>query len=1781
MSFNFSNKTGISNTSAMNTRLIPNRHFPVNLVAHLQEQAQTHPYDTALMTVSADKENLLEKRFDYQTLDQRVKATAATLQDRVKQGERALLLMENDEHYVIGFLACLYAGVIAVPVFPPESLREQHMTRLLAIAGDAQAQCIVTTRDSLSLLSDTGITHIPGIVVLTIDTVDNNRAQDWRISEPLGEDIAFLQYTSGSTAIPKGVMVSHHNLMTNVRVFEEGMSIGADDVFVSWLPLYHDMGLIGGLLQPIHRGVPVILMTPRFFIERPIRWLEVISRYRATVSGAPNFAFQLCADRIRNSQLQQLDLSCWRVAFCGAEPVRRNTMRAFTDRFRPAGFSSGTIYPCYGLAEATLFVTGGVRGEGMKAHEFSPESMAQGKAQLSDEGVPVVACGFPASNHVVKIVNPETLDSLSDGYVGEIWTSGDSLAQGYWQRPKETAEAFVNYDGVRWLRTGDLGFIHAQQLYIMGRCKDLIIIRGQNIYPQDIELSIEQDIEAVRKGRVAVFSVELEDGEGIGVAAEISRNMQKLIDVQTFVQVLSEAVSATCHESLSVVVLLNPGALPKTSSGKLQRSACRQGWLDRTLDAYAIYEHGHFIVGGSSKLLGHSQLNELECEVASIWKTVLNCIEIERNDHFFVIGGNSLKAIQAVAMISDRWRIAFTAQNLFQNPKLHECASEIKQLISMQKIQLDRINDDRRIPKCDRNRALLLSHGQQRLWFLWQLDPFSTAYHVQHAIRLTGNLNIQALRESFIDLIKRHESLRTIFCENANGSVEQVILASMPLQFELVDLPEMPELERDKRIHEETARLLSQPFDLTQGPLLRVAVIQFGHYEQILVMVMHHIVSDGTSMQILLDELAVCYQAHEHGKDADLAPLPIQYVDYAQWHQHWLQANEKDKQLVYWKNYLGTEETVLKLPVDRARKPVTSYRAARYSFDLPDTVVQSLRQMSLERDATLFMTLLAAFQALLFRLTGQTDIRIGVPVANRNRVETAMLIGFFVNTLVMRGRLQGRMPLDTLLRQIRDDAMNAQIHQDLPFEQLVEALHPRRDLRHSPLFQVTLNYLQLDYRPLQQRLGVCASSFPLPEPAGQLELRLEMIESPDGRIASHFIYAPDLFDGQTITRMASQYLCILQVLAAHPETPIGDIDILDDAEKQLLFKWRKQFPNTVNYPLVHRCFEEQAKKHPYAIAVIADQLQLNYCELNSKANRLAYRLISLGVKPEVRVGISVERDSVALIIGLLAILKAGGCYVPLDPDYPSDRLDYMIKNSGIRLILTQSQYHDKFVLSGLSIIQLDQIISEEGIQLNPVITLHQDNLAYVIYTSGSTGRPKGVSVSHGALAMHLSEIRHSYGVRPNDRELMFFSMNFDAAVEQWIIPLITGATLVLSSPDDLAGEGFAGLIEKHHITILHLTPAYLRMLLPLLKNNCDQVRTCIVGGEAWHAADVTAARACFGQARLVNAYGPTETVITPTAWINDADQVVVQQLNSELTPIGQPVGNRYAYVLDSEMNLATAGAMGELYIGGKGLARGYLDQPVLTSERFVADPFDSSGGRLYRTGDLVRWRNDGQLEYLGRTDQQIKLRGFRVELGEIKAQLLALEPVREAIVIAQENSNGAKLIAYVCMHDTAQRNEAMLKTALSAVLPDFMIPSQIIFLTTLPLTPNGKIDRHALPTPEQFDTFDYDKPASAMETKIADIWAGILQRKQIGLHNNFFDLGGHSLLLIQVKQRLEIELQVQVAIVDLFKFTTVASLAKYLSQGQTISPALPRHQQRAQRQRSTFLQRKQKLERLH
>ncbi|MDN5753805.1 MAG: amino acid adenylation domain-containing protein, partial [Nitrosospira sp.] len=763
-----------------------------------------------------------------------------------------------------------------------------------------------------------------------------------------------------------------------------------------------------------------------------------------------------------------------------------------------------------------------------------------------------------------------------------------------------------------------------------------------------------------------------------------------------------------------------------------------------------------------------------------------------------------------------------------------------------------------------------------------------------------------------------------------------------------------------------------------------------------------------------------------------------------------------------------------------------------------------------------------------------------MPIANRHRIEVEGIVGFFVNTQVLRNRIDSRASLEILLEQAREAALGAQAHQDLPFEQLVEALQPERNLNQNPLFQIMYNHLREDPDVLAPLPGLTMENQVLGEQAAQFELTLDTNEQPDGQVGALFSYAAELFEPATIERLSAHYLHLLRQLAEHPERSLGDIDLLSEAERAQLGAWGVNPRRYANAEPVHRLIERQVQAHPEAIALIFGDTELSYAELNRRANRLAHRLIALGVKPETRVGIAVER-SVEMIVGLLAILKAGGAYVPLDPAYPQDRLSYMVADSGIGLLLTQSHVRARIPHPAhCAVLELDTLDVSGEAAGNPEASPHGDNLAYVIYTSGSTGKPKGVAVIHGPLSMHVQAIGEVYGMTAADRELQFASINFDGAHERWLVPLAFGAALMPRDNDIWSVDRTAAEIAKHRITIACFTPGYLHQLAELMGSagRSLPIRSYTVGGEAMTRASFAFVQATLRPPRIINGYGPTETVITPLISKAYPDTT----FESAYMPIGHPVGDRTAYILDTDLNPVPQGVAGELYVGGIGLARGYLNRGGLTAERFVADPFDEKGGRLYRTGDLARWRADGQIEYLGRLDHQVKVRGFRIELGEIEAQLLLQPEIREGVVVAGEGPSGARLVAYVSPQAGANIDYARLREALGKVLPDYMIPSAIVVLERLPLNPSGKVDRKALPEPEFTGVDHYEAPLGEVEEALAGIWAEVLGVEPVGRNDNFFELGGDSILSLQIVTKVR-RAGWKITPRQLFERQTIAELA--------------------------------------
>jgi amino acid adenylation domain-containing protein len=974
------------------------------------------------------------------------------------------------------------------------------------------------------------------------------------------------------------------------------------------------------------------------------------------------------------------------------------------------------------------------------------------------------------------------------------------------------------------------------------------------------------------------------------------------------------------------------------------------------------------------------------------------------------------------------------------------------------------------------------------------------------------------------------------------------------LEVPLIDLRDVPESEREAQLGQLAKDEARRPFNLARGPLLRVSLLRLGAEEHVLLLTVHHIVFDGWSEGVFFWELGVLYEAFRVGEPSPLAEPPVQYADFALWQREWLRGKMLETQLSYWKRRLEGAPTVLELPTDRPRPPVKTANGATRTFCLSENLSAALKGLSRREEVTLFMTLLAAFQTLLYRYTGQDYVLVGVPVAGRNRLETEGLIGIFINTLVLCGDLSGDPSFRELLGRVREAAFGAYTHQDLPFEKLVERLRPERSLRHHPIFQVMFQLRNVPKDPVELA-GLKIEDFEFDSGIAKMDLTLEMVEKAENLFCT-FEYNTDLFDAATIDRIQEHFRTLLEGIVAAPEQRVSKLPLLSEAERrQLLVEWNDTQTDYPKDRCVHELFEEQVERIPEAVALVFEDQQLTYRELNRQANRLAHHLRSLGVGPEVLVGICVER-SVEMVVGLLGILKAGGAYVPLDPAYPRERLAFMIEDAGVPVVLTQERLLEELPNHEPRLICLDaegQAIAGDR-EENLISGVAADDLAYVMYTSGSTGRPKGVMVCHRGVCNYLHWRQIYFPLTDADRLLQAASLSFDDSVWEFFEPLMVGARVVMARPGGQQASAYLlRLIAEQRITAACFVPSLLQVLLeePRLKS-CDCLRRVTTGGET---LSIELQERFFARMRagLHNGYGPTEATISATFWTCERGR------HRRTVPVGRPIANTQIYLLDQNLQPVPIGVPGELHIGGDGLARGYLNRPELTAKRFIPDPFSlQPGARLYRTGDLARYLPDGNIEFLGRLDHQIKLRGFRIELGEVESVLNTHAAVRESVVVLREDATKQeRLMAYI-VPTGATPSPGKLRAFMKEKLPEYMVPAAFVMLEALPLMPNGKVDRRALPLPDPSSLRAenaYAEPRTPTEETLAGIWEEVLGLKQVDIHDDFFELGGHSLLAAQVDSRLRNAFGMELPLRSLFEAPTVAGLAEHIETLRRSDPA--------------------------
>ena len=1696
----------------------------------------------------------------------RARSIAALLASLEASDEPVLLVYPAGAGFISSFLGCLFARAIAVPVPPPELAGK--VERLAAIAADVRPRIALTTRSVLSEVEAklSGAPELKSLSWIATDEIGTQQVDEHQAPSVGQNTLAFLQYTSGSTSRPRGVMVTHKNLLHNQRLIQKAFNQTEQSVILSWLPHYHDMGLIGGLLQPLYLGARLVLMSPQAFLRSPLSWLRAISDYKVTTSGGPDFAYDLCAQIATHKDCSKLDLSSWAVAFNGSEPVRAETIDKFTRAFEPFGFRRESFFPCYGLAEATLLVSAGRVASQPLVGIFQKDALRENRVIETGDSRQL-GCSLASSGHIpienrVLIVNPESLELCSPDHVGEIWVDGPGVAEGYYNDPELTRQTFQAYvAGTGWgpfLRTGDLGFIKDRELFVTGRHKDLIVVRGQNYHPQDIEMTVHRNCPELRKGCGAAFSVDVEGRERLVIVYEVKarqpRNPNKVTEA------IRQSVAEDHQLSVYSIALIRKGSIPRTSSGKIRRSACRDLFLRDKLDALIQWTEPASLQGRNLAFQNPALIDT--ASLGSVWaaeewlasflsvKLGLEAGAVDISQPVSRYGLDSLAAVEIIHHLETSLGISISLTTLFESPSISELARHLFQLVE------ERARIAPAAPEATKSiDEFALSRGQRALYFLHQLEPRIPINNISIQGIVRESLDTAGLREAFQNLVDRHPSLRTNFILASEGPIQRV-QPDGELYFREVDATAWGEQEFNDSVFEET----DHRFDLEKEALLRVTVYKRARESRLLI-VIHHIAVDFWSIGLLADEL-------EHsaaGRKLE-RPAASSFSDYVEWQEQLLAGDEGEQLWAYWKEKLSGQLPVLALPTDRVRPAAQTCACGFESFRLPVKIADRLSQLSRMSGTTLFMSLAAAFEILLYRYSGQ-ELFLGALTSGRSRSRFANVVGYFVNPVVLRVGLSDNPTFERFLSRMRATVLEAFQRQDYPFSLLVERLQQGRDASRSPLVQAMFLY-QSSHLPEQQvltrlavgedagkvKLGETEVEFlPFNQRATQFDLTLKMTTS--GRsLGGSFEYNSDLFDPSTIRRMIDHFSTLIEGGSQYPQLPISDLPMLREAERrQLLVEWNNTRIDYPNNECIHGLIEQQAAQTPDAIAVIFEEEQLSYSALNARANQLANHLIELGVGPESHAGICISR-SIGMVIGLLGILKSGAAYVPLDPRFPSERLSLMVEDSRLSAVVTEQRLVGVFPTGAANIVSLDtdcNTIRRQNIK-NPASKVYSENLAYILYTSGSTGRPKGVMVSHRNVVNLLCAMDGQLGSDKVGCWLAVTNISFDISVVEMFWTLSRGFRVIVY-PDhyQVADRASASLsvpseIKKHGITHLQCTPSLIRMLTfdPEADTALRILKKITLGGEALSFSLARQVQDAMIEGDLYNSYGPTETAIYSTSDL-------IERPPASIT-IGRPVGNTEVYILDHKLEPSPIGVAGLLYIGGEGVSRGYLNSPELTAEKFIPDPYsDNPGARLYAAGDLSNHLQNGKIKYLGRQDHQVKLRGHRIELGEIEAALDRHPAVVQSAALLLEDSRADhRLVAYVASVPGTSLNTSEMREFLKARLPGYMIPPVLIRVDSMPLTPGGKIDRKALPSAGQYmaeNEEGVELPRTRLEEVLVSLWAEVLDLDEVGIHSDFFKIGGHSILASRLVARIRETFQVDLALRTIFEVPTIAQLAEVIA----------------------------------
>ncbi|MFM0736451.1 amino acid adenylation domain-containing protein [Paraburkholderia xenovorans] len=1625
-----------------------------------------------------------DAQLDYAQLATSARALAARLlRAGVQPEERVGICVQRASALPVALYGVLGSGAAYVPLDP-----DYPPERLQYIIADAGIRRVVVDAVSRERV---GALLAPLDCIAVVSDEEDRDAHDVALPTPHPDQLAYVIYTSGSTGQPKGVGVTHRNVTRLLDATHAQFGFNASDVWSCFHSYAFDFSVWEYFGALSFGGVAVVV--PHWVARSPQDFHALLRDTHVTVLNQTPSAFLPLTQIERDLNAPLTDVRC--VIFGGEklEPATLSRWLAWR------GKSAPRLVNMYGITETTVHVTA-------RDVVFADTEAANAPSLI----------GAPIADLSLHVLDAD-LNPAPDGVCGELCVGGAGLARAYLGRAALTASRFVpdpfGAPGARLYRSGDVARRRRDgELEYLGRNDAQVKIRGFRIEPGEIQ--------AVLLTHPAIRSAVVVPGADPQGGLRLIAYYVGGLNGKTDMAALREHVAARLPAHMVPAAFVALDALPLTLNGKL--------------DVRALPAPDE-IVAGRSRV---APTTPQEIALAEIWQDVLGGALPGADDDFFALGGHSLSAVKVVARVRQHLGVTLPLQSVFSLPVLAQLAQAIAAATSAE--------GERAEPLIARRPAGLqhvpLSFAQERLWVLWQLEPESVAYHVPGAVRLSGSLDAAAVRAAFDTIVARHEALRTTFATVDGKPVQRIADAAR------YDWRETSLDRADPAALADALRAcVSQPFDLEHGPLLRVALLSSGESEHVLAVVMHHIVSDGWSMDVLIEEFCACYEASRRGFAAELPPLPIQCADHAHWER--ADGGRREADLGWWRERLGGEQPVLDLPLARARPAKRSAAGGRCIRHLDPATTRALRDFSQREGATLFMVLLACYQTLLHRYSGQNDIRIGIPVANRERLETEALIGFFINTLVIRGAPEGHRPFDALLAATRAEVVAAQAHASVPFAQLVDAVQPQRDLGLTPLFQTMFNLQVTPAEQFASLSGITVSALDLPELGGetaQFDLTLDVIDQ-GASLRVSFGYTSDIFDRATVEQLADHYLELVDAVLAAPGRALAALPLTLAAGPRAAA--------VQPYLSVPERFALQALAQPAASALRSPatpaEPAFDYATLAARATRIGAVLHAAGVRDEARVGLCVSR-SPSMVAALFGIWHAGAAFVPLDPDYPPERLAQIVADAGIEHVVVDRSSAARLgsVLAGLTLHVLEEDMSTApASSFQPRAPLAAQ-LAYVMYTSGSTGVPKGVAMTHAALSVHVDDVIARFGVHAGDRVLQFSTINFDAALEQLLPALCVGACVVLRGPDLWSWPEFNAVLRDEAVTVADLPTAFWQQWLRDLPAALPALRLVTIGGEALNGAALARWQSSpLRDVRFENTYGPTEAAISALSRRTaEADR------DAPVVTIGLPYPGRIARLLDAWSNPLPAGAAGELCIGGDALARGYLGRPATTAERFVPDPFGPPGSRLYRTGDVCVLRAGAAahgFDYVGRDDRQVKLRGYRIELTEVETALRALPGVREAVALISGADDARKLLAYAVVDEPEREGAAdALHAALAARLPAYMTPAAVVPLAALPLTPNGKVDKRALPQPliGESDTPRVTTAAcDEREARLLAIWRGVLGRNEIGVDDNFFALGGDSILAIQAISRARAEGMV-LTVRELFEHQSVAALAQRIPQ---------------------------------